>query len=71
MNSLIWNFRGAAERNFPSLVKDTMRIYNLDFIDILEPRVSGQRADEIIRRTGLVEGARIDARGFSGGVWCL
>lgn len=71
MNGLIWNCRGAGSRNFPATIKDLMRIYHLDYIALLEPRVSGTRADDIIRRTGLVEVARIDARGFSSGVWCL
>lgn len=67
MNSLIWNCRGTGSRNFAANVRDYMRIYQLDFISILEPRVTGQRADDVIRRNGLIEGARIDGQGFSGG----
>lgn len=48
-----------------------IRIFNLDFIAILEPRISGVRADRVIQKIGFVEGARIDACGFSGGIWCL
>lgn len=71
MNSLVWNCRGAGARTFPASVKDLMRIYRLDFIAILEPRVSGSHTDDIIRRTGLHQGARVEARGFAGGIWCL
>lgn len=38
----------------------------MDFLAILEPRISGPRADEAIRRTGLVEVAPIEAVFFSG-----
>lgn len=71
MNSTIWNCPGAGGRNFSNLIRDYMRIYKLDFIAILEPRISGSTADRAINKIGLVEGARVDACGFSGGIWCL
>lgn len=63
--------QGASGRNFHNMVRDFVRIYNLDFVAILEPRVSGARADAIIKKIGLTEGARVEARGFAGGIWCL
>lgn len=71
MNSMIWNCRGAGGRNFSNLIRDYVRIYKLDFVAILEPRVSGHTADRIINKIGLFEGARVEAYGFSGGIWCL
>lgn len=71
MNSLIWNCRGAGGRNFASTIRDFLSLYQLDFVAILEPRISGDTADKVINRIGLLEGARIEARGFSGGIWCL
>lgn len=53
------------------MIKDIMRIYKLDFTTILEPRISRERADAVIRRIGLVKGATVEARGFAGGLWCL
>lgn len=67
MNALIWNCRGAGGQSFSSMVKDYCRMYHLDFVAILEPRISGSRADEVIRRMGLIEGARVEAQGFAGG----
>lgn len=60
MNSLIWNCRGAGGRNFANFVKDLINIYHLDFVAILEPRISGYSADKVIQKIGLVEGARVD-----------
>lgn len=71
MNSVVWNCRGVGAKNFPMMIKDIMRIYKLDFTTILEPRISRERADAVIRRIGLVKGATVEARGFSGGLWCL
>lgn len=71
MNWLVWNCRGAGKRHFPANIKDYVTMYRLDFIAILEPRVSGAKANEIIQKMGLVEGARVEANGFSGGIWCL
>lgn len=68
---MIWNCRGAGGRNFHNLIKDYMRIYKLDFIAILEHRISGSTTDRVINKTSLIEGARVDACGFSGGIWCL
>lgn len=71
MNAMIWNCRGAGGRNFASMIRDFLVTYQLDIVAILEPRISGLNADNVIQRIGLVEGARIEARGFSGGIWCL
>lgn len=67
---LVWNVRGAGGRNFHNLVRNTMRIHNIDFVTILEPRISGVKVDAVINRIGLVEGDRVEAIGFSR-VWCL
>lgn len=71
MNSLIWNCRGVGGRHFASLVRYLVNIYQLDFIAILEPRISGPSANRVIQKIGLLEGARVDACRFSGGIWCL
>lgn len=71
MNCVIWNCRGAGGKEFPALVRDTVRMYNLDFIAILEPRISGTTADRVIERIGLPNIVKVDAVGFSGGLWCL
>jgi hypothetical protein len=71
MNSLIWNCRGAGGKVFPSLIRDTMRTHNIDFIALLETRISGVKAEAVVKKIGLQEGVRVDAQGFSGGIWCL
>lgn len=36
----------------------------------MEPRISGEKADIIIRKFGLAGAVRVEAVGFSGGIWC-
>lgn len=70
MNSLIWNCRGAGGQIFASMIRDFLSIYQLAFVAILEPRISSSTADKVIRKIGLYEGAIVEARGFSGDIWC-
>lgn len=71
MSFLIWNCRGAGDRSFPRLVRDCLKIYNLAFMALLEPRISGVKADKVIKRFGVDGFVRVEASGFSGGIWCL
>lgn len=71
MNGVFWNCRGAGKKRFPGLVRDYVRMYHLNFVAILEPRISGSQADHVVHRIGLGGSIRVEARGFSGGIWCL
>lgn len=70
MDSLIWNCRGAGKRNFATLIKDCKRIYKLDFVAILEPRISGTKADLVLSKLGFDGFVKSDPIGYSGGIWC-
>ena len=37
----------------------------------MEPRISGNKADSFIRRSGFDKSYRVEAEGFSGGIWIL
>jgi hypothetical protein len=71
MNYFIWNCRGAGGKFFPNIVRDCAKMYSIDFLAILEPRISGQRADSVIDKLGFDSKAKVDAIGYSGGIWCL
>lgn len=38
---------------------------------ILEPRISGKKANDVVKKIGLECGVRVEANGFSRGIWCL
>ncbi|KAL4325308.1 hypothetical protein GQ457_11G022240 [Hibiscus cannabinus] len=42
-----------------------------DVLAIMEPRVSGLTADNFIRRAGFDYSYRVEANGFSGGIWVM
>lgn len=48
-----WKCRGAGGRNSHNLMRDCIRWYRLDFVAILEPRISRIAADKVAQRIGL------------------
>lgn len=48
-----------------------MRINNLDIVTLQEPRISGSKGLDVIRRLGFQYHLIVEARGFSGGIWIL
>lgn len=71
MNMLIWNCKGAGNNRFPDLIRDYVKMYKLGFLAIIEPHISGVRADNVINKLGFDGIARSDAITFVGGIWCL
>ncbi|KAI9080033.1 hypothetical protein K1719_037966 [Acacia pycnantha] len=71
MNEVVWNSRGAASKGVTSLIRDVKFRYKLDMVVILEPRISGRNADRVIKSWGFRHSVRMEAEGFSGGIWLL
>ena len=47
------------------------KIYKPDIVAILEPKVSGAKADYFIKGNGFEFSHRVEAEGFVGGIWIL
>ncbi|KAI9123451.1 hypothetical protein K1719_004751 [Acacia pycnantha] len=62
---------GAASRGVASVVKDMKSRYKLDIIVILEPRIGGAQATRAIQKWGFKKSIRMEADGFSGGIWII
>ncbi|KAI9109580.1 hypothetical protein K1719_019634 [Acacia pycnantha] len=71
MKTLVWNCRGAASKGIAAVIKDMKRRYRLDMVVILEPRISGNVASKVIKNWGFKHSVRMEAVGFSGGIWIL
>lgn len=71
LNMICWNCRGAASRHFHRICKDLFREYKVDVLVILEPRCSGEKAEKIVERMGFNSSWRMEAEGYSGGIWIL
>ncbi|XP_028773909.1 uncharacterized protein LOC114730961 [Neltuma alba] len=66
-----WNCRGAGSRSFPILIRDIVTKFKVDILCLEEPRVSGNRADNVVKRLGFSHWIRVEASGYSGGIWLL
>lgn len=69
LSLFVWNYQGCANSKFPCIFKE----YNLDFklniVSLLGTKISGRKADEIIAELGFQFSHRVEAKGFSGGIW--
>ena len=71
MSILTWNCQGAFDKRFPSIFNSFVENYRPDVFVVMEPRISGNKADQVIRRLRYSNSHRIEAQGFSGGIWIL
>ena len=46
-------------------------MYKVDVLMLVEPRISGEVADKVIRKLCFDDHTKVDANGFSGGIWIL
>lgn len=69
MNLLIYNFQGTASKEFNRVLKDMIKRVNPTILGLLEPRISGDHADRVCNKLGYSNWLRVEAVGFSGGIW--
>ncbi|XP_038688673.1 uncharacterized protein LOC119987842 [Tripterygium wilfordii] len=69
MDCVIWNCQGAASREFNRALKDLLRLHRPGVLGLLEPKVSGSHADSLCKQWGFANWVRVEAFGFSGGIW--
>ncbi|KAI9125353.1 hypothetical protein K1719_003969 [Acacia pycnantha] len=62
---------GSASKGFAAVLKDTNCRYKVDVVVILEPRISGVKAHKTIKSWGFKNSVRVEAAGFSGGIWIM
>ncbi|XP_028790153.1 uncharacterized protein LOC114746133 [Neltuma alba] len=63
--------KGAGNKMFPATVQEVVRRYDINVLCLLETRVSGCRADEVVRRCGFSNWLGVEASGYTGGIWVL
>ncbi|KAA3459207.1 reverse transcriptase [Gossypium australe] len=64
-----WNCQGCASKNFIRAFREYNAEYHPDIVCLLEPRVSGKKANYIIEQLGFNFSHRVEAVGFSGSIW--
>lgn len=71
LSVLFWNVQGAASPAFRRSFLSIVKIYQPNMVVLLEPRISGFKSDNFIKRSGFDRSHRVEALGFSGGIWIL
>ena len=71
MSIITWNCQGALDKKFPSVFKTLVANYKPEIFVLVEPRISGSKADKVIQKLRFSHSHRVEAHGFSGGIWVL
>lgn len=71
LSILFWNYQGVSSPSFRRAFKSLISTYKVDMVAVLEPKVSGLQADKFIKLSGFDRSQRVEAVGFSGGIWLL
>ncbi|XP_056695832.1 uncharacterized protein [Spinacia oleracea] len=66
---MVWNVQGAGNHNFISALKEVVRSNRPNVIALIETHMGGQQAQKISTVLGYSGRTRVDAQGFSGGIW--
>lgn len=52
-------------------MQNLVSMHHVSVLIILEPRISGEQANKVCRKLGFSDYFRVEAEGFSGGIWLL
>lgn len=66
-----WNCQGAGSSAFIRSFRFLMNCHKPSLIGLLEPHISGIRADKVVKKLGFTYSHRVEAEGFSRGIWLL
>ncbi|XP_021861386.2 uncharacterized protein [Spinacia oleracea] len=66
---MVWNAQGAGSREFVSVLKELIRTHKPMVYALVETHMGGEQALHIATATGYDGNTRVDAQGFSGGIW--
>ncbi|CAL1381560.1 unnamed protein product [Linum trigynum] len=66
-----WNCRGAGSKRFLRVFREYRRKYRPSIVIIVEPKINGDKAEEVIKEMRFDKQLVVDAAGQSGGIWVL
>lgn len=66
---MVWNVQGAGSREFLSVLRETVRTHKPIVLALVETHMGGVHALKIASSIGFNGHTRVDAQGFSGGIW--
>lgn len=67
----IWKYKGVASESFYRIFSQYKKVHQPFVVLIIEPQVSGIKADAMTRSIGFMFSHRIESMGFKGGIWMI
>lgn len=67
----IWNCQGAGSRDFLRAAHFYITTHNPMIMALLETKLSGARANEVCKKLKFSNWIRVEAVGYSGGIWIM
>ena len=71
MNIILWNCKGALNPRFHVALKNLIDTHSPSIVIVMETRVGGERAKDIMDRLPFYGAIHADNIGYSGGIWVL
>ncbi|XP_031124225.1 uncharacterized protein LOC116026939 [Ipomoea triloba] len=71
MKIITWNCQGAASKGFIRAAKWFVKQHQPSIFCLVETKVSGENANSICVKIGFEKWARVEAIGYSGGIWIM
>ncbi|XP_021852505.2 uncharacterized protein [Spinacia oleracea] len=69
ISCMVWNVQGAGSQAFVAALKELTRSHQPNVLVLVETHMGGQQAQKISSILGYTGHSRVDAQGFSGGIW--
>lgn len=69
MSVISWNCQGIGNRETSRIVKTLISTHRPDILVLLEPKISGDKANKVCRELNFDDWVRVESVGYSGGVW--
>lgn len=66
---MVWNVQGAGSREFMNVLREIVRTNKPVVLTLVETHMGGEHAQRIATVLGYEGHTRVDAQGFSGGIW--
>ncbi|XP_074291112.1 uncharacterized protein LOC141617879 [Silene latifolia] len=66
---MTWNVQGAGNPAVLTMLKELIRVNDPQVLALLEPHISGDTAQRVCDRINFSGKTRVEAEGFSGGIW--
>lgn len=69
ISCMVWNVQGAGSRDFMNALREVVRTHKPSVLSLVETHMGGEHAMKIAKMIGYTGHIRVDAQGFSGGIW--